>query len=61
METLGRMADLNIEEAVRRQMSARGLTPPAIRRATYEPDTNMLGAASLLVDAFLRTPPAAQA
>jgi CDGSH-type Zn-finger protein len=48
------------EETVRRQMSARGLTPPAIRLAAHEPDAIMLGAVSLLVDAFLRTPPVAQ-
>jgi hypothetical protein len=54
------IADLSIAEAVRTQIRARGLIPPVIRRATYDPDTIMLGAASLLVDTFLRTPPVAQ-
>jgi hypothetical protein len=36
------------------------LTPPDIRLATTRPDTIMLGAATLLVDALLRTPPVAQ-
>jgi hypothetical protein len=41
-------------------MRDRGLTLPVIRRASDEPNTNMLGAAVLLVDAFLRTPPVAE-
>jgi predicted NBD/HSP70 family sugar kinase len=60
MESLERMADSSIGEAVRRQMYTRGLTPPVIRRASYEPDTILLGAATLPVDAFLRSPPIAQ-
>jgi predicted NBD/HSP70 family sugar kinase len=56
MEAFGRMADTDIAETVRQQMHTRGLTPPVIRRASLEPDTIMLGAASLLVDAFLREP-----
>ena len=60
MESLERMVDMGIGEAVRRQMIARGLTPPVIRRASYEPYTILLGAATLPVDAFLRTPPVAQ-
>ncbi len=60
MESLMSIADLSITEAVRTQMRGRGLTPPVIRRATYEPDTILLGAATLLVDSFLRTPPSAQ-
>ncbi len=59
MESLMDIADLSIAEAVRRQLRARGLTPPVIRRATYEPYTSMLGAAMLLVDTFLRKPPTA--
>ncbi len=58
MEAFGNMADTNIAETVRQQMRTRGLTPPIVRRASLEPDTIMLGAASLLVDAFLREPPA---
>jgi predicted NBD/HSP70 family sugar kinase len=60
MESLMSIADLSITEAVRTQMRARGLTPPVIRRASHEPDTILLGAATLLVDSFLRTPPSAQ-
>lgn len=60
MDALGGAADASIAEAVRSQMHARGLTPPAIRRAALDPDTIMLGAATLLVDTFLRTPPSPQ-
>jgi predicted NBD/HSP70 family sugar kinase len=60
MESLERLADIGIGEAVRRQMYTRGLTPPVIRRASYEPNTILRGAATLPVDAFLRTPPIAQ-
>lgn len=56
MEAFGRTADTNIAETVRQQMHTRGLTSPDIRRASLEPDTIMLGAASLLVGAFLREP-----
>lgn len=59
MKALGRMADTNIAEEVRRQMRIRDLPPPLIRSASREPDTITLGAASLLVDAFLREPPMA--
>lgn len=57
IKALGRMADTNIAEEVRRQMHIRDLPPPVIRGASREPDTILLGAASLLVDAFLREPP----
>ncbi len=60
VRALARIPDINIEETVRRQMGARGLTPPVMRSTTYAPDTIMRGAALLLVDAFLRTPPVAQ-
>ena len=60
MQALGRISDISIAEEVRRQMLARGLTPPTIRSAIYGPDMFMQGAASLVVDAFLRTPPVAQ-
>jgi predicted NBD/HSP70 family sugar kinase len=59
-EALRRIPDLSIQETVRGQMSARGLTPPTICFATHGPDTLMLGAATLLLDAFLRTPPVAE-
>jgi predicted NBD/HSP70 family sugar kinase len=60
MVSLESMVDMGIAKAVRKQMSVRGLTPPVIRRATYEPNPNMLSAATLLVDAFLQTPPVAE-
>lgn len=58
MKALSRMADTNIAEAVRQQMRLRDLPPPVIRSASREPDTIMLGAALLLVNAFLREPSA---
>jgi len=60
MKAFGRMADTDIAEEIRQQMRVRGVPPPVIRSASREPDTIMLGAASLLVDAFLREPPAAE-
>lgn len=60
MKAFSAMADTNIVEEVRRLMRVRDLPPPIIRSASREPDTIMLGAASLLVDAFLREPPAAE-
>jgi len=60
MRAFSAMADTDIAEEVRRLMRVRDLPPPIIRSASREPDTIMLGAASLLVDAFLREPPAAE-
>ncbi len=60
MEALMENPDFSIAEAVRKELRARGLTPPDIRLASYEPYTSLLGAAMLLVDAFLREPPAPQ-
>ena len=60
MDALGRVPDTNIAEAVRKQMRARGLTPPVIRRTAFDPDTVMLGAATLPVDALMRMPPDGQ-
>ncbi len=59
MEALTHVAGLGIAEEVRKRITARGLTPPAIERASQEPNTVMLGAAMLLVDDFLRKPPVA--
>ncbi|MDW8319406.1 MAG: hypothetical protein RMN53_16370 [Anaerolineae bacterium] len=58
LEVFRNVVTLNHEE-VRRQMRIRDLPPPVIRGASLGPDTIMLGAASLLVDAFLRKPPIA--
>lgn len=60
MDALMDYANLSIANEVCEQLHMRGLTPPAIRRATYGPDTIMLGATSLLVDDFLRAPPVTQ-
>lgn len=60
MKALEHMADASIAEEVRRQMRVRDLPLPLIRSASHDPDTFMLGAASLPVDAFLREPPAAE-
>ncbi len=60
MESLENVSELGIAETVRRQLQVRGITSPVIRRASYEPYTTLLGAAMLLVDAFLREPPTAQ-
>ncbi len=59
MEALMNISELSIADEVRKWVSARGLTPPAINRAVHEPNTVMLGAAMLLVDDFLRRPPVA--
>lgn len=59
MEALTHVAGLGIAEEVRKRITARGLTPPAIERASQEPNTVMLGATMLLVDDFLRNPPVA--
>ncbi len=60
MEALDSIPDFSAAEAVRKVLLARGLTPPDIRRASYEPYTSLLGAAMLLVDVLLREPPGAQ-
>jgi len=60
MEALDSIPDFSTAEAVRKVLRARGLTPPDIRRASYEPYTSLLGAAMLLVNAFLQEPPTAQ-
>jgi len=59
MEALMHVAGLGVAEEVRKRITVRGLTPPAIERASQEPNTVMLGAAMLLVDDFLRKPPVA--
>lgn len=60
MEALDSSPEFSVAEAVRKVLRARGLTVPDIRRASYEPYTSLMGAAMLLVDAFLREPPTAQ-
>ena len=52
------MPEFNVADSVRAQLSQRGVTPPRIVHAALDPATVMLGAAALLVDEFLRVPPA---
>jgi predicted NBD/HSP70 family sugar kinase len=61
MQSLNAMPELDIAEGVRRQLMSRGVTPPDIRYAAYGPDACTLGAAALLLDRFLRNPPAYEA
>jgi len=57
MEILTGMPELDVPEVVRQQLARRGVNPPAIVRSTLGPEACILGAAALLVDEFLRTPP----
>lgn len=58
MHLMDSMPEFNVADAVREQLVRRGVTPPRIVHAALDPETVMLGAAALLVDEFLRTPPA---
>jgi len=58
MEILTGMPELDVPEVVRQQLARRGVRPPAIVRSALGPEVHLLGAAALLVDEFLRTPPA---
>lgn len=57
MRIMDGMPELSVKEAVCQQLARRGVTPPQFAHAVLEPEVVMLGAASLLVDEFLRTPP----
>lgn len=57
MEALNALPDLDTATGARRLLSERGLTPPPIRTAAYGADAFALGAATLLLDEFLRNPP----
>jgi predicted NBD/HSP70 family sugar kinase len=61
MKTKEAMPEFDIPGAVRKQLARRGVEPPAIVYAAHGPEACMLGAAALLVDEFLRTPPTIQA
>ncbi len=50
-------AELDLPAAVRRQLTRRGVAPPTIVHAGHGPEACRLGAAALLVDELLRTPP----
>ena len=58
MQTMIGMPEFDIPAAVRQQLAHRGVTPPAIVYAAHGPEACMLGVAMLLVDEFLRMPPA---
>jgi predicted NBD/HSP70 family sugar kinase len=57
MYTMDSMPEFDIPRAVREQLARRGMPPPKFVHAALDPETVMLGAAALLVDEFLRTPP----
>jgi len=57
MHLMDTMTEFNVPDAVREKLVRRGVTPPRIVHAALDPETVMLGAAALLVDEFLRTPP----
>jgi predicted NBD/HSP70 family sugar kinase len=61
MQILDSMPELDIPRAVCQQLARRGVTPPKFVHAALDPEVVMLGAAALLVDEFLRTPPAVEA
>jgi predicted NBD/HSP70 family sugar kinase len=58
MYTMDCMPEFDVAGAVREKLARRGVNPPQFTHAVLEPNVVMLGAASLLVDEFLRTPPA---
>ena len=49
---------LDLPGDVRQQLARRGVVPPTIVHAVHGPEASLVGAAALLVDQFLRTPPA---
>lgn len=61
IQIMTRMQEFDIPGAVRQQLMRRGVAPPAIVYAEHGPEACMFGAAALLLDEFLRTPPTAEA
>lgn len=57
MHIMDSMLEFDVLGAVREQLARRGVTPPQLVHASLEPAVVMLGAAALVVDEFLRTPP----
>lgn len=57
MQVMTGMPEFDVPETVRQHLAQRGLRPPTIAYAAHGPEACMLGAAALLVDEFLRTPP----
>ena len=60
MKVMRAMPEIDFPAGVRQQLARRGVEPPAIVYAAHGPDACMLGAAALLVDEFLRMPPAVE-
>lgn len=54
---LDAMPELDTPGNVRKQLALRGVAPPAIVHAAYGAEACMLGAAALVLEEFLRTPP----
>jgi len=60
MHLMDTMPEFDIPAAVRERLTRLGVKPPQFVHAALDPEVVMLGAAALLVDEFLRTPPAAE-
>lgn len=57
MQIMTGMPEFDVPTAVRQQLAPRGVDLPAVVYAAHDTDACMLGAAALLMDEFLRTPP----
>lgn len=57
IRVLDAMPEIDIPGNVRKQLAQRGVAPPAIVHAAYGAEACMLGAAALVMDNFMRTPP----
>jgi predicted NBD/HSP70 family sugar kinase len=57
MRILDAMPEIDIPGNVREQLAQRGVAHPTIVHAAYGAEACMLGAAALVLDEFLRTPP----
>ncbi len=57
MKIISAMPEIDIPGNVRSQLAHRGVAPPAIVDATFGPEACVLGAASLVIDDFMRMPP----
>ncbi len=57
MRFMDSMPELNISAAVCQRLERLSVKPPRFVHAALDPEVVMLGAAALLVDEFLRTPP----
>lgn len=60
MKIISAMPEIDIPGNVRKQLAQRGVAPPTIVDATFGPEACVLGAASLVIDEFMRTPPAVE-